>query len=112
MNTKKTNLISKMIYRTNIRVLIILPVAIGFLFVIFSILLYKYITHQDMPIASRNIVLIISCFFSSLSGVFQIIRKETIVPYFLNNNKIQAIVNGIMVILFYFIIVFLVVIFA
>jgi hypothetical protein len=111
MNTKKTNL-SKVIYKTDIRVLIISPVAIGLIFVIFSILLYKYVTHQDMPVTLRNIVLIISCFFSSLSGVFQIIRKETIVPYFLNNNKIQAIVNGIMVILFYFIIVFLVVMFA
>jgi len=93
--------IREIIFRTNIRLLTLIPMILGLSILIIINLGYEYITHMSLPEPFRIALLVLACIVSSFSGIFQIIRKETVTPYLIRGNEVVAVINGTLTIVFF-----------
>ena len=103
---KKASTLSKYFTRIHdyidsydIYTLFLVPTFIGIIFIVVSVLAYKYLSHVDTWLSLYRVTVALGFFIMGFAGIFQIIKKELLVP--IKKTKftaLLAILNGIMLV--------------
>jgi hypothetical protein len=83
----------------DIYALVLAPIIGGIVFIIITAVIYIGITHGNNLIIWNRVIVSIGFFIMGFSGIFQIIKKELLIPIKKTNlTKTIAIINGILIV--------------